>query len=116
MLNETDHDYQNCLVGNYYDSKMSGEFHSWEDFKDTHLGFTPEGFDDTYHFVFRYDVHKQEDGNYSLGLCMMLQRKGIYTHLYIRNIDKKTLYFEVSEWLKGRSEYLKKLWIEVLSY
>jgi hypothetical protein len=115
MLNETDHDYQSCLVGNYYDNKMTGTFHSWEEFKDTHLGFTSQGFDDTYHFVFRYDIHKLEDDKYNLELCMMLQRKGIYTHLFIHNIDKKILDTEVYEWLKGRSGYLKSLWEEVIS-
>jgi len=39
MLKETKHDYQNCLVGNYYDSNMTGIYDSWEEFKDTHLGF-----------------------------------------------------------------------------
>jgi hypothetical protein len=112
MLNETKHDYQNCLVGNYYDKNMSGEFESWEDFKETHCGFMEQGFDDTYHFVFRYDIHKQSMTEYTLELCMMLHRKGIYTHLFIRNIDQKTLDTEVYEWLKGRNEYIKNLWKE----
>lgn len=114
-MKETNHDYQLCLVGNYYDSNMTGEFESWEEFKDTHYGFTSTGFDDRYHFVFRYDIHKDSLSEYTLELCMMLQRKGIYTHLFIRNIDQKTLDTEVNEWLKGRSEYLKNLWKEVLS-
>jgi hypothetical protein len=113
-MNETDHDYQNCIVGNYYDSNMTGGFDSWEEFKNTHLGFTSTGFDDTYHFVFRYDIHKQDDENYTLELCMMLQRKGIYTHLFIKNIEQETLNVEVHQWLKDRSEYIKNLWKEVL--
>lgn len=112
-MKETNHDYQSCLVGNYYDSNMTGKFSSWNDFKETHLGFTSKGFDDTYHFVFRYDIHKQDDGNYTLELCMMLQRKGIYTHLFIENIDQTTLDIDVNVWLHDRSEYLKSLWKEI---
>lgn len=122
MLKETKHDYQYCLVGNFYDNKCTGTYESWEDFKNTHAGFvTNVSYNDTYNFVFRYDIHKQvnpisllEDGKYRLELCIMLQRKGIYTHLYIRNIDQNTLNTEVKEWLKGRSKYITHLWKEVL--
>lgn len=116
MLKETNHDYQNCLVGNPHDDNCTGEFNSWEDFKNIHLGFnnSKDGFDDRYHFVFRYDITKQDDGNYYLELCMMLQRKGLYTHLYIYNIDQYTLDTEIKDWLKGRSNYIKNLWNEVL--
>jgi len=114
MLTKTKHDYQNCLVGNFYDAKCTGTYESWEDFKNEYLGFTSEGFDDTYHFVFRYDIHKKKDNKYRLELCVMLQRKGIYTHLYIENIDQNLLDTEIKEWLKSRSEYIKNLWTEVL--
>lgn len=115
MLKETQHDYQNCLVGNFYDNKCTGEYETWEDFKNTHAGFGANDFyNDTYNFVFRYDIHKQDDSKYRLELCIMLQRKGIYTHLYIRNIDQNTLNTEVKEWLKGRSKYITHLWKEVL--
>ncbi|MEK3955831.1 MULTISPECIES: hypothetical protein [unclassified Psychrobacillus] len=113
-MKETNHDYQNCLVGNYYDSDCTGKFSSWQDFKDTHAGFLSNGFDDTYHFVFRYDIYKQNDEEYTLELCMMLQRKGIYTHLFIENIDQNTLDEEVQAWLRSRSEYIKTLWKEVI--
>ena len=114
-MKETKHDYQGCLTGNYYDSKCTGEFNSWSDFKNTHLGFnnSKEGFDDRDHFVFRYDIHKQNDDNYILDLCMMLDRKGIYTHLYIYNISQKLLNTEIKEWLKYRKKYLSELWTEV---
>ena len=114
MLKETNHDYNNCLIGNYYDSKCTGNYESWSEFKKIHSGFIAEGFDDTYNFVFRYDIHKQKNNNYCLELCVMLQRKGIYTHLYIHNIRQNTLDTEVVEWLKERSKYLKNLWNEIL--
>lgn len=120
-MKETKHDYQGCLVGNHYDAKMTGTYKSWEEFKSNHLGFYYEGdshrvlcFDDRYHFVFRYDIHKQEDGNYELEICMMLERKGIYTHLYIENIEQEQLDTEVKEWLEDRYEYIKNLWSEVI--
>lgn len=113
-LKETNHDYQGCLCGNYYDSKCTGEFSSWEDFKNNWAGFRGEEYDDTYHFVFRYDIHKEEDDNYTLELCVMLQRKGIYVHLYINNINQKELDSEIKKWLKSRSKYMTDLWKEVL--
>lgn len=115
MIKETNHDYQGCITGNYYDNSCTGEFNSWEDFKSSHLGFddSESGFDDKYHFVFRYDIHKQNDNKYTLELCVMLQRKGIYTYLYINNISKELLNSDVKEWLGTRKKYLLELWKEV---
>lgn len=112
-MKETNHDYQNCLCGNFYDSNCTGEYESWEDFKNIYLGFCSEGFDDRYHFVFRYDITKQKDDNYYLELCIMLQRKGIYSHIYIYNIDQHTLDTEIKDWLKGRQAYINKLWSDI---
>lgn len=112
-MKETKHDYHNCIVGNAYDSKCTGVHNSWEDFKNNFLGFTTEGYDDTYHFVFRYDIHKKSEDSYSLELCIMLQRKGIYLHLFIKNITQNQLDTEITEWLKDRGRYLKDLWTEV---
>ena len=109
-MKETNHDYQGCLCGNFYDSDMSGRFESWGDFVKTHYGFCrQDGFDDTYHFVFRYDIHKNDD-KYTLELCMMLQRKGIYSHLVIKNITQNELDTVVHDWLLGRKQYLDSLW------
>lgn len=113
-MKKTKHDYQGCLVGNHYDARCTGTYNSWQMFKNEHLGFCSDGFDDTYHFVFRYDIHEKETGKYTLELCVMLQRKGIYTHLYIENINQHTLDTEVKEWLKCRYEYMSNLWAEVI--
>ena len=43
----------------------------------------------------------------------MLQRKGIYLHLYIENIPQAQLDSEIEPWLKDRLSYIKGLWIEV---
>lgn len=117
MLKETEHDYQGALCGNYYSNKMTGEHDSWNDFKNDWLGFFENDpqfkrYDDTYHFVFRYDIHKDHE-LYTLELCIMLQRKGIYVHSWIYNITEEELNGEVSLWLKGRLAYLKELWQEI---
>lgn len=31
-MRETKHDYQGCLMGNFYDSKCTYTYSSWEDF------------------------------------------------------------------------------------
>lgn len=119
-LRETDHDYQNCLVGNFYNNAHSGTFASWDEFKQEFYAFPMDGgitpYDDTYHFVFRYDIHKRDlsRDEYELELCIMLQRKGIYSHLTVKGIPKDLLNGEVKQWLIDRSTYMKNLWKEVL--
>lgn len=112
-MKETNHDYQGCIVGNFYSSDCSATFDSWDNFKLTHSHFqdnTSNNCDDTYNFVFRYDIHKKSVDVYQLELCMMLQRKGIYTHIIINNISQKLLDTEIKKWLEGRKEYILKLW------
>lgn len=109
-MKETYHDYQGCLVGNYHDSNMTGKFNSWNDFKEDYHGFLSNGYDDRYHFVFRYDIYSRPNDKYVLELCVMLQRKGIYTHLYINNITQNELDTEIKQWLLERKQYLLSLW------
>lgn len=115
-MKETNHDYQNCLVDNFFDANCKNFFKSWEEFKYCFAGgFNYDGtkYDDRYAFVFRYDINKREDDTYLLELCIMLQRKGIYYRVHIYNITQKELDGEVKDWLKDRYAYLKKLWKEV---
>lgn len=114
-MKETNHDYQNCVAGNYHDSNCNGYFSSWSEFKSTFAGFDSEGFDDTYHFVFRYDINETSTNLYELKLCILLQRKGIYVHIAIDNIPKELLNTEINQWLKERFSYMGKLWGEVLN-
>jgi len=109
-MKETNHDYQNCLVGNHYDRDMTGQHNSWYEFKKNWVGFEESSYDDTYHFIFRYDIHLQEDGAYTLELCSMLQRKGIYVHIYVYNISQHQLDNQVAPWLEGRRDYIRQLW------
>lgn len=112
-MKKTKHDYQGCIVGNFFTNKYNYNFSSWEDFKNNFAGFTTKDFDDTYHYIFRYDIHEEKKGFYILELCCMLQRKGIYTHLLINNISQNLLDTEIKTWLQDRVKYIKSLWKEV---
>ena len=112
-MRETNHDYQGCLVGDFYNKQCTGEFDTWQDFKENFTGFNADKtYDDRYHFVFRWDIHNYDETEktYTLELCIMLQRKGIYIHNWINDINQETLDTEVKEWLKCRREYINKLW------
>lgn len=116
-LKDTNHDYSKCLMGNAYSNDANGHFDSWESFKENWGGFIYRksdgvtSYDDTYNFLFRYDLNVDDDSNY-LELCFMLQRKGIYVNVIVDNITEKDMP-EITEWLKGRKEYLKQLWSDV---
>lgn len=45
-MNETKHDYHNCIVGNFYEDKCTGVYDSWEEFKNNFLAFISEGYDE----------------------------------------------------------------------
>lgn len=112
-MKETKHDYQNCYTGNPYDSKCNGEYQNWEDFKNNFAGFTDKNnfkeYDDTYHFIFRYDINKTKNG-YELELCIMLQRKGIFLNIWIKDINDNIYNLEIKEWLEDRKKYINQLW------
>lgn len=112
-MKETEHDYQGCLTGNHYINNSS-VFENWDHFKNTWLGFRTglDKYDDTYHFIFRYDIHKI-NSLYVLELCIMLQRKGIYVKIQIWNITQLELDNEVKKFLSERKKYIVDLWKEV---
>lgn len=89
---------------------MTSSYESWDSFKDVWAGFGNSGYDDTYHFIFRYDIHKEKEDMYALELCVMLQRKGIYAHIWIKNITQNELNSEIFEFLKERKKYMNNLW------
>lgn len=108
-MKETNHDYAGALTGNYFSNDCNGSFDSWHKFKSIWAGFVPEQYDDTYNFLFRFDV-KKVARTYELELCFMLQRKGIYSHIRVKNITQEELDTEVRQWLKGRKKYMDSLW------
>lgn len=117
-LTQTDHDYGRCLRGNFYSSDPNGRYDSWADFKEAWYGFacadpTFDRYDDTYNFLFRYDIHEAGPRLYQLELCFMLQRKGIYSRILVDGITQDDLDRDIYTWLQGRKRYMMELWAEV---
>lgn len=130
-LKDTNHDYGGIIPGNFYSNEPNGFYNSWNKFKNEWWGFHSkkppfENYDDTYHFLFRFDVNKycnednckylncQEEGInhdsiYELELYFLLQRKGIYSKVTIHDISEED-WKEIQIWLKGRKAYLDKVW------
>lgn len=119
-LKETNHSYY-CSDSNYYvsgyDNFGLSEFESWEDFKQDWLDGGHKLDDDLNH-LFRYDICKQEDeegepvDGFVLKLYFILQRKGIFMPVHVKNIEEKDMP-EIESFLKQRWEYMKSQWAEV---
>lgn len=115
----TDHDYQGAVSGNYYSNDPNYTYPSWAEFKAVWAGIrdgddisTYGNYDDTYNFLFRYDINDRGENGFELELCFLLQRKGIYSHIFVENIVDEDMP-EINEWLKGRKEYLMALWEDI---
>lgn len=110
---ETNHAYY-CSDNNYYvDGRGSNnhgrcEYDTWEEFKEEWLD--PE-LDDDYNHVFRFDITKSDDGQLELWLFFILQRKGIYRPVWIKEIKESEME-EINEFLKKRWEYMTSQWEE----
>lgn len=115
-LQKTNHSYY-CSDSNYYVDGHSNfglcEYDTWNDFKDDWL-LPNNALDDDYNHVFRFDIlEKDEDsGEFELWLFFILQRKGIYRPVWIKNIEEKDME-EIEQFLKDRWNYLKKQWEEI---
>ena len=125
-LKETNHAYY-CSENNFYVGNRNGEnfgrcdYDSWEDFKAEWLGLGEDklALDDDYNHVFRFDILEKRDretdkplGNFELWLFFILQRKGIYRPVWIKEIAENDMH-EVTSFLEERWQYLKKQWNEV---
>lgn len=117
-LKATDHSYY-CSATNYYVGNHSGknfgrsEYDSWADFKEDW-----EGSDEDYNHVFRFDINEsmnpdtdEPTGRYEMWLFFMLQRKGIYRPVWIKDITEEDMP-EIDAYLKDKWEYLKNQWAE----
>lgn len=116
-LQATTHDYQGAVSGNGYDSNANGTYPSWQTFKEAWGGFNATeapfaDYDDTYNHLFRFDVSETEGVGFSLELCFLLPRKGIYAHIVVEDLSQ-TDWDEIRIWLKGRRAYQQTLWAEV---
>ena len=116
-LKETNHSYY-CSESNFYVNGYQNfgrcEYESWNSFKEEWLN--PEDLlDDDLNHVFRFDITKNEKNpeKYDLWLFFILQRKGIYRPVWIKNITSDDI-SDIEDFLKDRWEYMKNQWVEVL--
>lgn len=113
----TDHSYY-CEDSNYYSSNSLAVFESWDDFKESWLN-DDLWIDHDYNHCFRFDIKplfnheldKDYEDRFSLHLYMMLQRKGNFIPITIKEITKENMP-EIEKYLSDCWEYLKGQWIE----
>jgi hypothetical protein len=125
-LQETNHSYYSS-ENNYYVGNSHGEnygrceYDTWNDFKEEWLDIGDDhlGIDIDYNLCFRFDIlqHRDEETDdlidgYSMWLFFILQRKGIYRPVLIKNITDSDM-VEVEIFLKRQSAYIKELWKEI---
>jgi hypothetical protein len=117
-LKTTKHSYY-CNDGNYYNSNSLAEYDTWQDFKDEWFLLKVDSIDHDYNHCFRFDIVNQFDfetdeeieDKFSLKLYYMLQRKGNFTPVTIREITEKDMP-EIEKYLSGCWEYIKGQWEE----
>jgi hypothetical protein len=117
-LKITNHSYY-CNDGNYYKSNSLAEYDTWQDFKDEWFLLKGDGIDHDYNHCFRFDIVNQFDyetdteylDKFSLKLYYMLQRKGNFVPVTIKEITEQDIP-EVEKYLKECWEYLKGQWEE----
>lgn len=117
-LQKTNHSYY-CSESNYYVGRNENfgrsEYATWKDLKDDWL--INDDLDDDYNHLFRFDIFesKDDDGNptekFELFLFFILQRKGIYRPVWIKEITEEDMP-EIKRFLEKRWEYMKNQWIE----
>lgn len=119
-LKPTQHRYYSS-GNNYYVNGYSNfgrcDYDTWENFKNDWLDNDGD-IDDDYNHIFRFDIIQNQDEEtdeliegYQLWLFFILQRKGIYRPVWIKNIEEKDME-EIEIFLEERWEYLKGQWIE----
>lgn len=122
-LKETNHNYYSSET-NFYVGNMRGEnfgryeAEDWEQFKKDWL-FDDLTIDHDYNHCFRFDIKQHRDpetdevieGKYSLWLFFVLQRKGIYRPVLIKEINEKDIP-EIKKYLQDCWNYLQGQWEE----
>lgn len=116
-LKATNHSYY-CNDGNYYSNEAYGEFNTWQDFREAWF-HTSEGIDHDYNHCFRFDIkplydHENDidfEDRFSLSLYMMLQRKGAFIPVEIKEIKKEDMK-EIEDYLQSCWDYIKGQWME----
>lgn len=121
----TNHSYY-CSDTNYYANAMERDgfgahhYDTWKDFQNHWL----EGefdIDHDYNHVFRFDITPQYDpvedieyeDRFSLKLYFMLQRKGNFVPVLIRNLKEEDME-DVNKYLQMCWDYMKGQWEEFI--
>ena len=103
-LKETNHSY-------YCENYGCLEYGAWADFKSVWL-------DDDYNHCFRFDILEMLDseeeptGKFELCLFFILQRKGIYRPVVIKEIAEEDMP-QIEQFLKDRKKYILKQWADI---
>ncbi|MED1125172.1 hypothetical protein [Bacillus atrophaeus] len=116
-LKATEHSYY-CNDGNYYSSNSLSVYETWDDFKSSWLNANLK-IDHDYNHCFRYDIKplfdyeldKDHDDRFSLHLYMMLQRKGNFVPVTVKEITEDDMP-EIEKYLSDCWEYMKGQWKE----
>ncbi|MGG2091294.1 hypothetical protein AB1283_00825 [Bacillus sp. S13(2024)] len=122
-LKATNHSYY-CSDSNYYIGNSYGEnfgrcvYETWRDFKEAWLN-EDLTIDHDYNHCFRFDINphrdyetdKEIEGKFSLDLYFMLQRKGIFRPVHIKEIAESDMP-EIEKYLSACWNYIKGQWEE----
>lgn len=98
-----DHDYY-CSDRNYYSNEPAQSYDDWESF---YSAFRNTDLD--LNLVFRWDLEKNDDGEFYLEIFFMLQRKGIFKPVLIDSVKEENLP-EIISFLTPHWEKLNQLW------
>lgn len=98
------HDYY-CQESNYYSNEAHTSFNTFSDF------YKEMGQSDVdMNLCFRWDVKDNEDGTFSMLVCIMHQRKGRYWPNEINIVTDKDVPL-ILKYLKPHNDKLKQLWL-----
>lgn len=117
ILKATNHNYY-CNDANYFASGVLETFETWEDFREVWLN-DELWIDHDYNHCFRFDIKnmfnhvtdEEFEDRFSLHLYMMLQRKGKFVPITIKEIKQGDMQ-EVGIYLSECWDYMKKQWAE----
>lgn len=116
QLEQTNHAYY-CSSSNYYvEGPDHGQesFESWKDFTSEWCHYVDGQLeiDRDYVLCFRYDMHERNNKTFELELFFILQRKGNYVPVSIKEVREEDLP-EINQFLSKYKQYLFNLWDEI---
>lgn len=116
-LQKTDHSYYSN-DGNHYTSDGLYVAEDWNQFKSDWMIDDDLYLDHDYNHCFRFDINETYDdydnlidGEFSLHLYYILQRKGIYRPVHIKKITEGDMP-EIRKYLESCYKYLQNQWVE----